>query len=110
MYTRPYITANPHLFLDTSWISIPALRSFLQARDRGGSERDTAVVIPSVEPTRVKLEFDASNAPMTGLAVKSEPISGLLPVRTRSQLEGGREVIELLSDSDEDDSPNEFGM
>ncbi|KAJ7500818.1 hypothetical protein B0H11DRAFT_1994569 [Mycena galericulata] len=37
IFTKPYITANPHLFVDTAWINVAALRSFLADRD---SDRD----------------------------------------------------------------------
>ncbi|KAJ6624126.1 hypothetical protein B0H10DRAFT_2186723 [Mycena sp. CBHHK59/15] len=81
-------------------------RSFLEARDRGDFERDT-ILIPSSSPeppaTRIKCEFGASDVFSMDLTVKSEPTSVPLPFRTRSLTEGDREVIELLSESDEDD-------
>ncbi|KAJ6582744.1 hypothetical protein B0H10DRAFT_2198444 [Mycena sp. CBHHK59/15] len=114
MFTKPYITANSHVFLDNSWISIPALQSFLEARDRGDFERDTILISSSLEPfpalaSRVKRESGASDASLMDLTVKSEPVPIPLPIRTRSRTEGGREVIELFSDSDEDDkAPNKL--
>ncbi|KAJ6614357.1 hypothetical protein B0H10DRAFT_2436006 [Mycena sp. CBHHK59/15] len=106
MFTKSYISANPHVFLDTAWINISALQSFLEARDRGDFERDT-ILIPSSSPeppaTLIKREFGASDVSSMDLTVKSEPTSVPLPFRTRSLTEGDREVIELLSDSDEDD-------
>jgi hypothetical protein len=110
MFTEPYIAANPRVFLDTLWISIPALRAFLEARDLGGSERPMMISFP--EPpvvSRVKREFDASNASLMSLTVKSEAMPAALPCRTRSQIEGGREVLEILSDSD-DDEPPQWGI
>ncbi|KAJ7144653.1 hypothetical protein C8R44DRAFT_974048 [Mycena epipterygia] len=114
MFTSPYIRANPHLFLDTAWINIPALRAFLEARDRGASGRD-AIVISSSSPApsgspapliRVKSEFGASGASNASLippTMKLEAVSVMPAIRTRAFTEGNREVIELLSDSYEDD-------
>ncbi|KAJ7853557.1 hypothetical protein B0H14DRAFT_2758357, partial [Mycena olivaceomarginata] len=100
MFTQSYIAANSQLFLDTSWISIPALKSFLEAR-----ASDPIMPVVPVVSARVKREPDASDASqVVALTVKSEPVTTSLLVRTRSQLEGGREVIELLSDSDDDDA------
>ncbi|KAJ6543436.1 hypothetical protein DFH09DRAFT_1282498 [Mycena vulgaris] len=82
-----------------SWISIPALKSFLEAR-----AGDTIMIASPAVPARVKRESDASL--VVDLTIKSEPVTASLPVRTRSQLEGGREVIELLSDSDNDEAPS----
>ncbi|KAJ7456401.1 peptidase family C54-domain-containing protein [Mycena galericulata] len=76
MFTKPYITANPHLFIDTAWIDVAALR--------------------------VKREFDASDVFPDTVKVKSESLAAPVAVRMRSAMEGGHEVIELLSDSDEE--------
>lgn len=59
--------------------------------------------------TRVKHEFNASGASPVDLTVKCEPESVPLPFRTRSLTEGDREVIELLSDDDEDETPKKSG-
>jgi hypothetical protein len=105
MFTQSYIAANSQLFLDTSWISIPALKSFLEAR-----ASDPIMPVVPVVSARVKCEPDASDASqVVALTVKSEPVTTSLLVRTRSQLEGGREVIELLSDSDDDDALSASG-
>ncbi|KAJ6597850.1 hypothetical protein B0H10DRAFT_2231979 [Mycena sp. CBHHK59/15] len=100
MFTTPYIRANPHRFLDAAWINVPALRAFLEARDRG------IAAMPNATPSRVKSEFgasDASNVSPIPLSMKIESISVIPPIRTRAFTEGNREVIELLSDSDDDD-------
>ncbi|KAJ6619092.1 hypothetical protein B0H10DRAFT_2371246 [Mycena sp. CBHHK59/15] len=116
MFTKPYITANSHVFLDNSWISILALQSFLEARDRGDFERDTILISLSLEPfpalaSRVKRECGASDASLMDLTVKSEPVPIPLPIRTRSRTVGGREIVELFSDSDEDDkAPNKLDV
>ncbi|KAJ7477671.1 hypothetical protein FB451DRAFT_1454523 [Mycena latifolia] len=105
MYSAPYIQANPYVFLDTAWIDTSALRSFLAARDRRDSERDI-FLIPSSSPepsaTHVKSEFDVSDASSMDRGIVSEQSPAPSPVRTRSVFQGGHEVIELLSDSDEE--------
>ncbi|KAJ6618952.1 hypothetical protein B0H10DRAFT_2433633 [Mycena sp. CBHHK59/15] len=92
MFTKSYISANPHVFLDTAWINISALQSFLEARDRGDFERDT-ILIPSSSPEPPRRLSEAN----------LEPNIGSVTFPNRSLTEGDREVIELLSDSDEDD-------
>ncbi|KAJ7824641.1 hypothetical protein B0H13DRAFT_2375391 [Mycena leptocephala] len=103
MFTKLYITANPRVFLDTLWIGISALRVFLDARDHAGSEWSMMVSFPKLPfVLRVKREFDASNESLMALTVKSEAMPGALPCRTRSQMEGGRGVLEI---SDDDEPP-----
>ncbi|KAJ6611789.1 hypothetical protein B0H10DRAFT_2223708 [Mycena sp. CBHHK59/15] len=46
IFTKSYITANAHVFIDTACIDILALRSFLAAWDRD-SARDTIVISSS---------------------------------------------------------------
>ncbi|KAJ7838001.1 hypothetical protein B0H14DRAFT_3701508 [Mycena olivaceomarginata] len=84
MFTQSYFAANFHLFLDASWISISALKSSLEAR-AGDTIMIASPAVP-VASARVKREPDPSDASQV--------------------LEGGREVIELLSDSDDDDAPS----
>ncbi|KAJ7451197.1 hypothetical protein B0H11DRAFT_2289039 [Mycena galericulata] len=104
MFTKPYITANPHLFVDTAWIDAAALRSFLADRDsdRGHIMISSSSPGVSVPPARVKHEFDASDVFRDTVKVKSESLAAPVAVRMRSAMEGGHEVIELLSDSDEE--------
>ncbi|KAJ6550772.1 hypothetical protein DFH09DRAFT_1086398 [Mycena vulgaris] len=90
------------LFLGTGWINIPALWSFLEARDRDDSERNTIVISSSPEPPPPLYSRGKRESAATNLALKSEPGSAPLPFRTRSRTEGGREVTELLSDSEEE--------
>ncbi|KAJ7675923.1 hypothetical protein DFH06DRAFT_1466676 [Mycena polygramma] len=102
IFPQAYISANPGVFLDTSWVSIPALRCFLEARDCGGIVGSSEA--PTAAASRVKREIDASDASFTTVTVKPEPAPTPLPFRVRSVMEGGREVMELLSDSDDEDS------
>jgi hypothetical protein len=107
MFTKLYITANPRVFLDTLWIGISALRVFLDARDHAGSEWSMMVSFPKLPfVLRVKREFDASNESLMALTVKSEAMPGALPCRTRSQMEGGRGVLEIS----DDDEPPQLGI
>ncbi|KAJ7210287.1 hypothetical protein C8J57DRAFT_1257203 [Mycena rebaudengoi] len=105
-FTQSYIKANAHLFIDTAWIDIPVLRSFLTARNLD-FDRDVIMIPSSSSPplittARVKRESDALNASPIDLTVKSEPVvSAPLAFRTRILVEGKKEVIELLSDSGE---------
>ncbi|KAJ7840971.1 hypothetical protein B0H14DRAFT_3695163 [Mycena olivaceomarginata] len=79
--------------------------------NRGISSVTDPIMIASpavpVVSTHVKREPDASDASqVVDLTIKSEPVTTSLLDRTRSQLEGSQEVIELLSDSDDDDVPS----
>jgi hypothetical protein len=109
MFTTHYIAANPHIFLDFLWISVPELRSFVAARDRGSPPMVVPSSAPAV-PSHVKRELDASDVSLIDLTVKLEPVSCPLPFHMRSLMESGQEVIELLCDSDEDEPPDEFGI
>ncbi|KAJ6606987.1 hypothetical protein B0H10DRAFT_2228394 [Mycena sp. CBHHK59/15] len=100
MFNKAYISANPGIFLDTAWISMPALRAFLEARDR-----DTITISSSPASSPIKLEADA----LRDLTVKAEPSSSFLPIRIRSHTVDNREIIELLSDSDEDAQGSQNG-
>ncbi|KAJ7454323.1 hypothetical protein B0H11DRAFT_2069500 [Mycena galericulata] len=77
IFTKPYMTANPHLFVDTAWIDVAALRSFLVDRD---SDRDHIVISSSspgvsVPPTRVKRELNTSDMFPDTVKVKSESLA-----------------------------------
>ncbi|KAJ6618034.1 hypothetical protein B0H10DRAFT_1947836 [Mycena sp. CBHHK59/15] len=100
MFNKAYISANPGIFLDTAWISMPALCAFLEARDR-----DTITISSSPASSPIKLEADA----LRDLTVKAEPSSSFLPIRIRSHTVDNREIIELLSDSDEDAQGSQNG-
>ncbi|KAJ7663311.1 hypothetical protein DFH06DRAFT_1395515 [Mycena polygramma] len=106
IFPQPYINANPGVFLDTSWVSIPALRCFLEARDCGGILGSSPAATAAA--SRVKREIDASDASFNTVTVKPEPAPTSLPFRVRSVMDGGREVMELLSDSDDEDPPLEL--
>ncbi|KAJ7895841.1 hypothetical protein B0H13DRAFT_1885362 [Mycena leptocephala] len=53
-------------------------------------------------------ELDTSDASLMDLTVKSEPVFCPLPFGTQSVMESGQQVIELLSDSNSDEPPDEF--
>ncbi|KAJ7694736.1 hypothetical protein B0H14DRAFT_2650872 [Mycena olivaceomarginata] len=88
---RNYIRSHAGIFLDQDWIDTAELRQFLH------QQRASA-------PTYVKLETSDSGpcVPGSSLAVKSESVHALNPVRTRLLQEDGHDVLEILSDSESD--------
>ncbi|KAJ7130976.1 hypothetical protein C8R46DRAFT_1235973 [Mycena filopes] len=97
MFTPAFVHSNPLQFLDTSWIQIPALRSFLQGRDKNlASESGGAAFITA----RVKREPDASDAPLMDLSPKLEPLQASELVRTRIHLDGAIEILDSDDDGD----------
>ncbi|KAJ7513235.1 hypothetical protein B0H11DRAFT_1949118 [Mycena galericulata] len=77
IFTKPYMTANPHLFVDTAWIDVAALRSFHVDWD---SDRDHIMISSSspgvsVPPTRVKRELNMSDMFPDTVKVKSESLA-----------------------------------
>lgn len=95
-YTTLYIQRNPLKFIDTNWVDIPGLKEFL-ARNASDSL-----------PTRVKMEPDANATQL--LTIKKEPnvcidlseSASASQVRTRTVVENGTEIIEILSDSEDE--------
>ncbi|KAJ6632430.1 hypothetical protein B0H10DRAFT_1938053 [Mycena sp. CBHHK59/15] len=104
-FTPACIKANPGLFLDHEWIDISILREFLCR-----SIPDAGVVVSSMHPSdsiHVKIEAPERLAPMVPtISVKAELQSMVLSRETSTSAkictsyEGGREVLELLFDSE----------
>ncbi|KAJ6551069.1 hypothetical protein B0H10DRAFT_2242415 [Mycena sp. CBHHK59/15] len=96
IHSPAHIRSNAAVFLDNAWIDLSELRKFLRERDSGPSS------LTRLPPPRVKLENpDLALA----IGVKVEP--GSKPAFTskpvfRMRTEGGREIFEILSDSDSD--------
>ncbi|KAJ7187096.1 hypothetical protein C8R46DRAFT_1274163 [Mycena filopes] len=86
IYVPTFIQANPHLFVDNQWIDADQLRAFIKPSPTPDSPR------PKSPSPRVKLEADTP-------ATRLDP-SG---VRTRILTEGKREVVEILSDSEDEE-------
>ncbi|KAJ7511037.1 hypothetical protein B0H11DRAFT_2402643 [Mycena galericulata] len=96
MYQPAYIAAHADRFINHEWIDVDALRLFVKST-RTPESSSPASGSP-IE--RVKLEDDAS---MTRLS-SAGPATTLPIVKTRTVEEGGREVLEILSDSESDES------
>ncbi|KAJ7741883.1 hypothetical protein B0H16DRAFT_1728403 [Mycena metata] len=100
VYSSAFITSNPALFLDHEWIEISALRDFLSNKQSGMVPGLTAVLFNSIP---VKIEPPN----LSQISIKPEPQATSLPgpgvakgVQLRTLIEGGREVFELLSESE----------
>ncbi|KAJ7629844.1 hypothetical protein B0H17DRAFT_1150437 [Mycena rosella] len=110
MYNPGYIAANPGMFLDHEWIDIRSLRQHLAVPVPCAS-LDASSMRPIV-PDPVSVKIEAPLLPVlraSAVAVKAEPEAPGLPSRSapikmRVPTEGGREVLELLSDSEPDAS------
>ncbi|KAJ7838322.1 hypothetical protein B0H14DRAFT_3700283 [Mycena olivaceomarginata] len=89
IFNPSYIINNPHRFITNDWIDASQLRDFLHHTSNS-------------TPARVKLENDAVDASLTRpLAPARVPDdSSVLTVKTRTLKEAGREVLEILSDSE----------
>ncbi|KAJ7741241.1 hypothetical protein B0H14DRAFT_3608646 [Mycena olivaceomarginata] len=80
IFNPSYIINNPHRFITNDWIDASQLRDFLHHTSNSTPQ-------PSISlPAHVKLENDAVDAVLT--------------VKTRTLKEAGREVLEILSDSE----------
>ncbi|KAJ7177631.1 hypothetical protein C8R46DRAFT_1328221 [Mycena filopes] len=86
IYLPTFIQANPRMFIDNDWIDAEHLRDFVKLSPTSDS------LDPKSPPPRVKLEPDT---PPTRL----DP-SG---VKTRVLTEGQRVVVEILSDSEDEE-------
>ncbi|KAJ7270000.1 hypothetical protein B0H12DRAFT_1310429 [Mycena haematopus] len=104
VFSPTYIALNAVKFLDHEWIDIRALRDFLQQPARN-------VTPDTSRQSRVKIEATPFLVPPPGppFVVKSEPqsvdaLAGALrtsaDVKMRALNEGGRQIFELLSDSE----------
>ncbi|KAJ7737454.1 hypothetical protein DFH07DRAFT_779367 [Mycena maculata] len=96
-------------FLDHEWIDIPTLREFL-GPDAGA---DASLTRRSISSCSVDIKIEGAERPVPSapnLSVKTEPRSTTLPhktlasVKIRTSYVGGREVLELSSDSEGEDS------
>ncbi|KAJ7087038.1 hypothetical protein C8R43DRAFT_310073 [Mycena crocata] len=101
IYTSAYIAANAEDFLSNDWIKPDQLRKFL--KQTGLNRESTAADSP---PARVKLESDASLAPLSA-GERATPLTDCPAIKIRALKEGDREVLEILSDSEsESESPS----
>ncbi|KAJ7434188.1 hypothetical protein B0H11DRAFT_1938859 [Mycena galericulata] len=111
LYSPMYIKLNAGKFLDHEWVDIPTLKEYLHQihQNPGLDASSTRPATPS-DPVRVKIETPLPSAtPRPAISVKAEPQpirlpppAGDSPIKMRTLTEGGREVIEVLSDSESD--------
>ncbi|KAJ7448021.1 hypothetical protein FB451DRAFT_1289595 [Mycena latifolia] len=99
IYLPTYVASNAHLFITNDWIDPEQLRQFLKRVP--DPDRDAP---PSESPlARVKLEDDASATRFSASEDAITPVD-CPSVITRILKEGNREVFEIRSDSDSEDS------
>ncbi|KAJ7890022.1 hypothetical protein B0H13DRAFT_2040699 [Mycena leptocephala] len=97
MYAQSFIESDAAQILNLDWIDVPALREFLTRKSR-------------------IIETPHASEPNTpSFSVKSEPqpislsrVSGAVKLRTLKQ--GGREILELISESEADYSDPDFDV
>ncbi|KAJ6574171.1 hypothetical protein B0H19DRAFT_1253912 [Mycena capillaripes] len=98
IFNPTYITNNAAKFLDYEWVNIRLLREYVQqtgANSRPGTSTTRPSAIP--DPVRVKIE---AIPPLVMLG--PEPEAGAsATIKMRTLEEDGREIFELLSDSEE---------
>ncbi|KAJ7482862.1 hypothetical protein B0H11DRAFT_2232241 [Mycena galericulata] len=102
---------NAGRFLDNKWIDIPALRDFLTRNvSDAGHDASSARLSPPSASIPIKIETSERLALWEpAISVKPEPQSTLPPpnpnsIKVRTLYEGGREVLELQSNSEVEDS------
>ncbi|KAJ7469270.1 hypothetical protein B0H11DRAFT_2435698 [Mycena galericulata] len=104
MFSSAYITRNATKFLNYEWVNISDLREYMQQTTAGSVLGASTAYLSTVsDPVRVKIE--PVSAPDPPDPVKAEPQAVILPqisddIKMRTLNEGGREVFELLSDSE----------
>ncbi|KAJ6617802.1 hypothetical protein B0H10DRAFT_2434234 [Mycena sp. CBHHK59/15] len=100
VYSPMYIAANAAKFLDHEWADMAALREFLQQQAQNSTTGASTTRASTITDTiRIKIEATPSSA------VKAEPQIARVPpasaeIKMRTLNDGGREIFELLSDSD----------
>ncbi|KAJ7748883.1 hypothetical protein B0H16DRAFT_1847836 [Mycena metata] len=101
MFTPAYITLSSKKFLDDvvqSWVDVPTLKDYL---NQISAPSTSSLPPPEVtDPVRIKIEPPSAPTPL----VKMEPQVPDLPitVKVRTLNEAGKEVFEILSDSEPD--------
>ncbi|KAF8172216.1 hypothetical protein K438DRAFT_1981666 [Mycena galopus ATCC 62051] len=111
LFSSTYIALNAGKFLDDTWVNVGLFREYVQQMAQTSTVDASRTHSPSVpDSTHIKIE---APPPVLPLSVKAEPetISLRQPpqsgdVKMRVLTEDGHEVLELLSDSDEDEDLN----
>jgi hypothetical protein len=115
MYAQSFIESDAAQILNLDWIDVPPLRKFLD-------QKILYIITPSThdsmspDPIHVRIETPHVSEPNTpSFSVKSElqsislwRVSGAVKLRTLKQ--GGREILELISESEADGSDPDFDV
>ncbi|KAJ7346233.1 hypothetical protein DFH08DRAFT_961674 [Mycena albidolilacea] len=94
-----YIQHNAGQFLNHDWVNIDLFREYLQRTGQNFPAPDASNTLSS-SSVRTKIEAPAASVPdvvKAGTEMASVPVAGNVKIRTLN--EGGREVLELLSES-----------
>ncbi|KAJ6590944.1 hypothetical protein DFH09DRAFT_1073718 [Mycena vulgaris] len=106
LFTLAYIADNAATFLDHEWVDIVTLKQYLQCTGQNpGSDASTTRLSSFSDPIRVTIE---ATTPGPAVLVKPEPrvlssLGSSVEIKMRALNEDGREMFELLSDSEPDD-------
>ncbi|KAJ7466644.1 hypothetical protein B0H11DRAFT_1869800 [Mycena galericulata] len=115
LFSPTYIALNATRFLDYEWVDIGELRRYLQhTTTNSGFDASTTRLSTIPAPVHIKIESSPlSVLPGPASVVKLEPHAISVPaplsvdIKMRALNEDGREVFELLSDSEPDaDEPD----
>ncbi|KAJ7698207.1 hypothetical protein B0H16DRAFT_1903439 [Mycena metata] len=96
IYVDGFVIANPLLFIGNEWIDATQLRVFLQ---HSGTHR--------AETPSPPIKIESETLP-TRLGTANPVLLEKAVVKTRIRTEGTREVVEILSDSDEASDSEDF--
>ncbi|KAJ6543278.1 hypothetical protein DFH09DRAFT_1322276 [Mycena vulgaris] len=106
LFTLAYIADNAATFLDHEWVDIVTLKQYLRRTGQNpGSDASTTRLSSFSDPIRVTIE---ATTPGPAVLVKPElrvlsSLGSSVEIKMRALNEDGREMFELLSDSEPDD-------
>ncbi|KAJ7229683.1 hypothetical protein B0H12DRAFT_1077400 [Mycena haematopus] len=110
LFSSTFIALNAAKFLDHEWVDIALLKEYLQQTgpEHASATRSSTRSSTVPDPVCVKIEAIPSSVPTeSAVCVKTEPRVPSLPessvdIKMRTLNENGREVFQLLSDSETD--------
>ncbi|KAJ7846791.1 hypothetical protein B0H13DRAFT_2675471 [Mycena leptocephala] len=109
MYAPSFIESDAAQFLDLNWIEVLALSKFLEQKILYVIALYPPSIRPSMSSDPIHDRIHASGSNTLTISVKSElqlislsRVSGAVKLRTLNQ--GGREILELISESEAEDS------
>ncbi|KAJ6563092.1 hypothetical protein DFH09DRAFT_1364226 [Mycena vulgaris] len=113
VFSATYIARNAGKFLDHEWVDIALLREYLrQPQISALLDASTTRSSTISDPVRAEIEAPLPSVAPATLLVKAEPqairlLQAFADIKMRALNESGREVFELLSDSEPDaDEPD----